>query len=164
MRPWMTVTLQPPGAAPAAPVGLRRLDAGDAEKLARLMLDAYAGTVDDAGNETIETAREEVGRLLRGEFGALDAPASVVVERDGLLASATLVTRERGEPFVAFSMTAPAWQRRGLARAGLVHVMRTLAMRGEQRLHLVVTAANTPAVSLYRSLGFVEGKPARSQR
>ena len=122
------------------------------------MLDAYAGTIDDAGNETIETARAEVVKLQRGDFGALDA-VSVAVEREGALASATIVTRERGEPLLAFSMTAPRWKRCGLARAGLLHVMHALHQRGEARLHLVVTAGNTPAENLYRSLGFVAGVP-----
>ncbi len=160
----MTVPLVALKECPPPPVGLRAVRPDESELLARLMLDAYAGTVDDAGNETFETALEEVGRLLRGEFGGFDAAASLVIQREGELASATLVTRERGEPFVAFSMTGPRWKRQGLARAGLLHVMHSLAIRGEQRLHLVVTAANIPAVTLYRSLGFVEGKPARDRR
>lgn len=154
----MTATLAPLAAVPPAPAGLRALLPADAEGLARLMLEAYAGTIDDAGNETIETARAEVSKLQRGEFGALDA-VSVVVEREGLLASATVVTRERGEPLLAFSMTAPRWKRCGLARAGLLHVMHALHRRGERRLHLVVTAGNTPAENLYRLLGFVIGEP-----
>jgi ribosomal protein S18 acetylase RimI-like enzyme len=52
-------------------------------------------------------------------------------------------------------MTAPDDKRQGLARAGLTRVMRTLALRGEQKLHLVVTPSNQPAVALYTSLGFV---------
>lgn len=37
---------------------------------------------------------------------------------------------------------------------GLIEAMRTLRAQGERRLHLVVTRANFPAVSLYESLGF----------
>jgi ribosomal protein S18 acetylase RimI-like enzyme len=144
----MTAPLPPPAPSDA-----------DAEPLARLMLDAYAGTIDNAGDETIETARVEVAKLVRGDFGPFDAASSVVVERDHALASATIITRDRGEPLLAFSMTAPRWKRQGLARAGLLHVMHGLHARGECRLHLVVTAGNTPAESLYRSLGFVVGAP-----
>jgi ribosomal protein S18 acetylase RimI-like enzyme len=139
--------------------GLRALAERDTEPLARLMLDAYAGTIDDAGNETIDTARAEVARLLRGEFGTLDTGASVVVERGGSLASATIITAHRGEPFLAFSMTAPTWKRCGLARAGLMDAMNVLHARGERRLHLVVTAGNIAAENLYRSLGFAVGAP-----
>ena len=154
----MTATLPPAHALPTAPMGMRALSPTDTEALARLMLDAYAGTIDDSGNETIETARAEVQRLMRGDYGALDS-VSRVVERDGTLASATIVTHHRGAPFIAFSMTAPSWKRQGLARSGLLHVMHALASRRERQLHLVVTKGNTPAENLYVALGFTPGSP-----
>jgi ribosomal protein S18 acetylase RimI-like enzyme len=150
--------------------GARVPVATDAAALARLMLDSYAGTIDDAG-ETLHDAVGEVAKLLAGDFGAFDAAASLVVERDSpdgrTLASATLITRNTGsmkgpigvgEAFLAFSMTAPAFKRQGLARAGLVATMSCLRERGEARLHLVVTRANEPALRLYESLGFVVAK------
>lgn len=142
-----------------------RVDAAEAERLARLMLESYRGTIDDEG-DTIEVARVEVRRLLAGEFGEFDGGASIVLEARGEggggegcvdgeeLAAATLVTRHHGAPFVAFSMTAPAWKRRGLARAGLRHAMGVLAARGEWLLRLVVTEGN-PAEGLYAGEGFV---------
>lgn len=144
--------------------GARAPVAGDAAGLARLMFDAYAGTIDDAG-ESLEDAQREVAKLFAGEFGAFDAEASLVVERagTGTLASATLITRNTGsmkgpigvgEAFLAFSMTAPAFKRQGLARAGLIAVMARLQQRGEARLHLVVTRGNVAAL-LYESVGFV---------
>jgi len=152
----MTVPLGA-GTAPAPPLaGARRVDpAGDREGLARLMLDAYRGTVDDDG-ETEADALAVIDQLLAGEFGAYDAEASEVVERDGRPVAATLLTEWDGGPFVAFSMTHPEWQRRGFARGGLLRAMGHLAARGETRLDLVVTAANEPAAALYRSLGFEE--------
>ncbi len=146
-------------AVPVVISGGRLPRADDAEALATLMYDAYRGTIDDTG-ETREDTCVEVEKLFRGDFGALDIPASLVVERDGKLASATIVTRDRtkyatGEAFVAFSMTAPEWKRQGLARLGLLHVISLLRGRGEPRVHLLVTCENTPAVRLYESLGFV---------
>ena len=164
MRAWMTLPLlhDDVSAAPCVPVlsGARPLQAGDAEALAVLMYSAYRDTVDDGG-ETMDVAHREVEKLLRGDFGQLDAPVSVVVERDARIASATIVTRDRtsyatGEAFIAFSMTAPEWKRQGLARWALRHVIGLLRMRGEPRVHLLVTCLNTPAVRLYESLGFVE--------
>lgn len=148
--------------------GARGPQAEDAEALATLMIDAYHGTIDDGG-ETIEFAREEVARLLShqwGRFDVGDAAASVVVEREGELASATLVTHLSGTewpsatswdtgPFIAFSMTSPRWQRLGLARAGLLRAVTKLTQRGEKTLKLVVTRGNEPAERLYESLGFV---------
>lgn len=168
----MTARLSDVPLAPARQVdadlsGARVPVASDAAALARLMLDSYAGTIDDSG-ETLQDAVGEVAKLLAGDFGAFDAAASLVVERDAAagptLASATLITRNTGtmkgpigvgEAFLAFSMTAPAFKRQGLARAGLVAAMSRLRDHGEARLHLVVTRANVPALRLYESLGFV---------
>ena len=144
-------------ASPAPPLDGARPVRPDADRagLARLMLDAYRGTVDDEGG-TEAGALAEVDALLAGVYGPFDGDASELVERDGIPVAATLVTTWGGGPFVAFSMTRPAWQRRGLARAGLLRAMARLAARGETRLDLVVTAANEPATRLYHSLDFVE--------
>jgi ribosomal protein S18 acetylase RimI-like enzyme len=152
----MTVSLSPDGTPAPLLAGARRLDPDtDREAVARLFINAYRGTVDDEG-ETEEDALAVVDQLLAGEFGAFDAGASEVVERDGVLAAATLLTDFDGGPFVAFSMTDPAHQRQGLGRAGLMRAMAALAARGETRLDLVVTAANDRAVALYESLGFAD--------
>jgi len=152
----MTVDLGP-ATAPAQPLdGARALrPERDREALARLMLAAYRGTVDDEG-ETEADALDAIGLLLAGEFGTHDGEASEVVERDGEIVAATLLTNWDGGPFLAFSMTDPAHQRQGLARNGLARAMGRLAARGETRLDLMVTAANDRAIALYRSLGFVE--------
>lgn len=141
---------QPP-ADPAA----RPPTAADAEALAVLFIDAYRGTIDDEG-ETLDDARAVVRQLFDGGFGTMWWPVSEVVERPHGLAAATLVTRWEGQPFVAFSITAPAWQRQGLARVGLQRAMYRLAQGGEAVLRLVVTAGNTPAERLYAQLGFVD--------
>jgi len=152
----MTVPLGPSTAAAEPLDGSRPLDpASDREGLARLMLAAYRGTVDDEG-ETEDDAIAAIDMLLAGEFGAYDDEATEVVERDGAIVAATLLTAWEGGPFIAFSMTDPGHQRQGLARGGLLRAMARLAARGEPRLDLVVTAANDRAVALYRSLGFAE--------
>lgn len=167
-RTWMTLTIGTPTGAvapsSAADSRFRSVTPADAESLAVLMLESYRGTVDDGG-ETLDDARNEVRKLFAGDFGTMDWGASMVAEEAGCLASATIVTRDRvapaplraGEAFLAFSMTAPQHKRRGFARAGLLKLIEMLHTRGEPRLHLVVTRSNTPAVALYRSLGFVVG-------
>ena len=152
----MTVSLAPSGALAPTLEGARALHpASDRAALARLMLGAYRGTVDDEG-ETEGDALAAIDMLVAGEFGAYDGAASEVVERDGTIVAATLVTDWDGGPLIAFSMTDPGHQRQGLARGGLLRAMARLAARGETRLDLVVTAANDRAVALYRSLGFAE--------
>lgn len=51
---------------------------------------------------------------------------------------------------------APPWRRRGVARALLQASLRQLAAAAVPRLLLEVRAGNTPALALYRALGFVE--------
>ena len=134
--------------------GLRAPVAADAGALARLMLAAYAGSVDDEGEDEAD-ALVEVRKTFAGDYGAFDAASSKLVARaDGLL-HATLLTRWQGQPFVAFAMTAPAARRAGLARACLISAMQDLRDQGKGEIRLVVTLANLPARTLYESLGFV---------
>jgi ribosomal protein S18 acetylase RimI-like enzyme len=125
----------------------------DAEALAVLMHDAYRDTVDDEG-ESLEETRLVVKQLVDGEFGAMLWDASEVIERAGRVVAATLITRWQGLPFVAFTLTAPNHQGRGLARAGLLRSINRLAAAEETVLRLVVTQGNAPAERLYERLGF----------
>lgn len=134
--------------------GLRAPVEADAGAVARLMLAAYAGSVDDEGEDEAD-ALVEVRKTFGGDHGTFDAHSSKLVARaDGLL-HATLITRWQGRPFVAFAMTAPAARRAGLARACLIAAMQDLRDQGEGEIRLVVTLANLPARRLYESLGFV---------
>lgn len=144
----------PREAAPPLPV--RPLVHADAPALARLMFDAYHGTIDDAG-EPLEGAVAEVQSTFAGEYGSLMWDASFVAEGAGegaSLASASVITFWKEAPLLAFSMTHPTAQRRGLAAALIRASASALARQGHARLMLVVTAGNTPAERLYEKLGF----------
>lgn len=134
--------------------GLRAPNDADAMALGTLMFHAYQGTVDSEG-ETEAQATEEITRTFAGAYGPIDLLNSRVIERDGSIVSATLITRWKEQPFVAFSMTHPQWKGQGLARACMAAAMNALVASGRHELSLVVTAANEPAVRLYRRLGFV---------
>jgi ribosomal protein S18 acetylase RimI-like enzyme len=129
----------------------------DKPGLAALMLDAYRGTV-DFEDETLDQAIAEIERTFGGGYGRFMPECSRVVERNGQIVSATLLTRWQDRPFVAFTMTASAWKRQGLARACMINAMQDLYESGEEKLSLVVTVANTAAHELYHSLGFVRGR------
>jgi GNAT superfamily N-acetyltransferase len=150
----MRASLQAGRTAPDDPES-RPVEPDDRAALAALMLAAYRGTPDDAG-EGPDEAATEVGRLFEGAFGLFDRAKSEVVFRLGLMANATLVTDFRGCPLVAFTMTAPEWKRRGLARAGLLRTMERLRQAGCDEVTLAVTDANVDARRLYESLGFVD--------
>jgi ribosomal protein S18 acetylase RimI-like enzyme len=129
----------------------------DKAELAQLLLDAYRGTIDQE-EETIEQAIEELDRTYGGEYGPFMAAESRVVERDGRLVSATLLTRWQDRPFVAYAITHPQWQRRGLARSSMLSAMHAVQSGGDELLSLVVTLKNEPAYALYQSLGFRSGR------
>ena len=139
-----------------APViaGMRRPAQSDDAALAALMMRAYVGTIDYEGEDEVD-ALVEVRDTLSGSNGPFLWTASHVVERDGALASATLVIRWQDQPLVAFTMTDTRFKRQGLGRACMLNSMHRLHAAGEAELNLFVTLANDEAVSLYRSLGFV---------
>lgn len=107
----------------------------------------------------------EIERACFGRRDAEDALAAeltrawariVVAEREGELAGFVNFWRVADEVEVLFVATAPSWQRRGVARALLGHVLELVRDDGATRALLEVRPSNTPAVTLYRALGFVE--------
>lgn len=56
----------------------------------------------------------------------------------------------------------PAWQRQGLGRQLLEHLIQALEERGVATLWLEVRASNTVAIALYESLGFNEATIRRN--
>ncbi len=138
-------------------LGFRSPTEQDRFELAQLLLDAYRGTVDQEG-ETIEQALAELDRTYGGEYGPFMPEESRVVEREGKLVSAILLTRWQDRPFIAYTVTHPQWQRQGLARSGLLSAMHAVRAGGDELLSLVVTLKNEKALSLYQSLGFVSGR------
>jgi ribosomal protein S18 acetylase RimI-like enzyme len=133
--------------------GARAPTVDDADALGALLLEAYRGTVDDEGETLVEACR-----LARALFAGLSGvpmwAVSEVTEREGRMVSAIIVTLWQDTPLVAQLVTAPDWQRRGLARAGLQRAINRMAAGDETLVRLVVTQGNTRAEGLYDSLGF----------
>lgn len=97
---------------------LRSPTEGDIEALGELMYRAYLGTI-DYEDETLEQSVAEIRKTYQGDYGRFDPEHSSIAERNGLVVSATLITRWQDRPFVAFSMTDPRFARQGLARRRL---------------------------------------------
>jgi ribosomal protein S18 acetylase RimI-like enzyme len=135
------------------PIPLLTPTQDDVPRLAVLMHRAYVGTVDYEGEDELGF-REEIHRTFNGAYGPFDHMGSRMVAEDRDAVSCALLTRWQDRPFVAYSVTTPSHQRRGLARACLVSAMHVLRARGETELRLVVTPANTRAVNLYSGIGF----------
>jgi len=130
----------------------------DSEALAALMLDAYQGTVDYEG-ESLYDALKEIDRLCSGFYGRFLPDCSFVLDGEGGISSACLVTmlnegKSDETPLLAFAMTRKRDQRRGLASALVLRSAVALSRLGYSGLSLAVTADNHPARTLYERLGF----------
>ena len=140
-----------PGPAITRPV--RHPIAQDGEALAILMLDAYNGTIDSDGTETLDDARDEVQGYLTGapmlehSFVALDGDQPV---------AAVLISCHDGIPLMAYVMTAAGHKGEGLASALTTCALASLHAAGERQAHLWVTRGNTYAERIYDRLGFTE--------
>ena len=150
-RDKMQLTLRPlenPGAWPT-----RSLRPDDAADIAALMLDAYRGTIDDEG-ETAEETLAEVNAMLDGKYGPWLADASFVVELDGRLVAACVITLWSDIPLVAQLFSHPDYTNRGLGKFLLTRSINALYDQGYEELVLYVTDGNTSAEHVYTTLGF----------
>lgn len=132
---------------------VRAISRDDLEGLARLMLDAYVGTI-DYEDESLEDAIEEVRSFLDDDKTLLDR--SYLVEEDGTIASAVLVSLSEGRPFIGYVMTLPSHKNQGLARLVTTTALQRLARDGHETVVLYITQGNAPSEALFRSVGAVQ--------
>lgn len=131
----------------------RTISADDVSALAKLMLDAYWGTIDDEG-ETLEDALETMQDTFAGRSGALLESCSFVIEEWGEPLACTIVIWWNERPLLAFVMTHPTAKNRGMGRFLLQKSINALLAEGYRELSLFVTKDNLPAQHLYERLGF----------
>jgi GNAT superfamily N-acetyltransferase len=140
--------------APPGPIASRPVREGDGPALGVLAYAAYHGSVDDNGqHEAWHVA--DLTSALEDEYGRLMTPVSRAVPDGNELVAATLFTWWYDLPLLAFCLTHPDHQGRGLATRLVTHAARELAAEGHEAMHLAVTATN-PARALYERLGFRE--------
>jgi RimJ/RimL family protein N-acetyltransferase len=145
-------------AEPTIGLSVRHPNTDDAESLARLMLDAYEGTIDADGSETLDDARTEVAGYFSAERQPMPEHSFVALDGDVPVA-AVLVARYENLPLIAYVMTAAAHKGAGLATA-LTHLaLASLHAAGERRVHLWVTSGNTAAERIYERIGFRDVPP-----
>lgn len=130
----------------------RQLRVGDAEIIGKLQERAYRGTIDDEGEAT-EQFIQETRATLEGKYGPFISDASFWISENDKAISATIITIWKDKPLLAFSVTEPSHQRKGLAEFLIRKSMKALAELGYPILELGVTNGN-PAQGLYEKLGF----------
>lgn len=121
----------------------------DREPLARLMLDAYVGTIDYEG-ETLAEAIEEVDSwladspMLGHSYGALV---------DGRLVSAVLLMVVDEAPLIRAVMTDPDHKGHRFGRAVTHAALESLRAAGYPLVILYTTKGNTPSERMFASVG-----------
>ena len=85
-----------------------------------------------------------------------DNAVAVVALIDGEVAAYVGMTSVLDEGQITNVATRPSYRRRGLARAVLEELIARAATRGVSSIFLEARVSNTPAISLYKSLGFCE--------
>lgn len=142
------------GVAPEGFV-LRLLQPEDGGALGALMWNAYRGTIDDE-YATLSEAVDDAGATLAGKWGPTIGEASLAAVLGDRLVAAVIVVRDAEHemwPLLAFALTEPAWQRRGIGEWLIQESIARLASLGVSEVHLAVTRGN-PAQRLYERIGF----------
>ena len=140
-------------------ISSRFLSPDDCEGLGMLMYEAYKGTVDYSG-ETSQEAIKEMEKTFEGKYGRVLWDISLLKEQEGRPVGATIVT-EYGDddiPLIAFTFTHPGLKRTGMATRMIKDILGEAGRKGISKIRLFVNPNNTPAVSLYKKLGFVDEK------
>lgn len=115
---------------------------------------------------TLDEARAEIAVTFAGESGELWLAASPVVRSDDVLVAVVLTVRRanwEGAPadrYISEAFTAADQRRRGPARSAMTAALAALSAAGERQVALTVTAANAPALALYRAKGFADAEGA----
>jgi ribosomal protein S18 acetylase RimI-like enzyme len=144
-----------PAAVLPATVLIRPLGKTDEAAIGRLMWAAFRGTSDDQYDAPAD-AQRDAAQTVAGVWGPVVWDASLAGELDSLVIAAAIVVRDSahaGLPLLAFALTDPGHQRRGIGQRLIEESIARLDSNGVHELHLAVTPGN-PAVRLYQRLGF----------
>jgi predicted N-acetyltransferase YhbS len=128
---------------------IRRLEVADRDQVARLMHDAYMGTIDYDGESLVE-AIEEIDSWLGGT-PMLDHSFCAVVDDE--VVSAVLIMLVKSDPLIRSVMTHPEYKGSRLARAVSGASLTTLSQTGHSRVVLYITQGNTASERLFEALG-----------
>ena len=116
------------------------------------MLDAYAGTI-DSDDEDLDDAVAEVRSYMDSDHPLLER--SYLVESNGDIISAVLVSLPENTPFIEYVMTAADHKNHGLGRLVTTRSLDALTQDGHQKVVFYITKGNLPSEALFRDLGAV---------
>jgi len=134
---------------------VRNVTIQDVERIAKAMLDAYMGTVDQM-EDTYEEALAEVQKIFADGYGTFLPEASFLIEKDSEVASVILVSLYEGKPLITEVFTGKIHYKQGMAKSLIKSSMYALRRDGHPVFVLYVKAENIGAIKIYQDLGFVE--------
>ncbi len=146
-------------APPAVPEGIQRLRVPDVPLDAIAALDwlAFQGTADESlVPETVQADREVLSEIVGGRLGRfLDEASTALVTPAGHLVGVLMSAEQSPRRAVFLDLVVhPAHRRRGIGAYLLEFGLRATRALGYSEVRLWVTAANTPARTLYERHGF----------
>jgi GNAT superfamily N-acetyltransferase len=145
--------LPQPLAVPADESGpalvLRGVRLSDRSATARLLLDAYRGTIDDEG-EGDEEALEAIDEY----FSCIIWAHSFVVVEGELMFAMSFVVVVGDRHYIDPVATAASHKGRGIGRRAVIESLTSLAAAGVTEVGATITDGNTASERLFTSLGF----------
>jgi ribosomal protein S18 acetylase RimI-like enzyme len=151
-----------PGELASSPVPtgiqLRQLIDSDGEALGRLWWSGFGPHGQD-GCAGVTAGRDEARKTSAGKWGPMIWEASVVAVLQQTVRAASVVVRDEAHqmlPLLAFVVTDPEHQRRGLGRCVVAETLWRMDALGEGELHRAVSPRNH-ASRLYHRHGFRQG-------
>jgi GNAT superfamily N-acetyltransferase len=139
-------------------LNVREATAGDAERCAAIVYDAFAA-VASRHNLPIEPGSPEFARFKVGEMLSRDGFAGLVAERDGEVLGSTFIDERGAIAGIGPVTVAPAAQDDGAGRALMEAALERERARGVPGIRLVQTAYHYRSLALYAKLGFVVREP-----
>jgi GNAT superfamily N-acetyltransferase len=135
--------------------GLHPFNEQSKTALAALFHEGFRNTI-DAEFESMSAYLGEIQAVMDGKYGELLPSCSYFSQTAEGINGVTMVTIFRNVPLLAYVVTAPEWQGKGVATNLIQYSEQALVRQGYETFHLVVTKQNYRARSLYRTLGFHE--------
>lgn len=132
---------------------LKPITQEDVPKVARTMLEAYRGTVDQQ-EETLVQAILEVEKIMDDGYGPFITEASYWIEMNDQAAAVICINLWENRPLITEIYVNKDFQQQGLAHQLLKASMDCLYRMGYDEIDLYVTISNTSALKLYEKLGF----------
>ncbi|WP_176465762.1 GNAT family N-acetyltransferase [Virgibacillus sp. 7505] len=135
--------------------GLHPFNEQSKTALAALFHKGFRNTI-DAEYDSMSAYLGEIQAVIDGKYGEFLPSCSYFSQTAEGINGVTMVTIYRSFPLLAYVVTAPEWQGKGVATNLIQYSEQGLGQQGYETFYLVVTKQNYRAISLYRTLGFRE--------